>query len=77
MKIKANLCNWKNGQAFRHLQTWADFSACIRQSNKKRLLPPTNVASLASLGTDSNSNNAVTKIKARNYEVWLNFGCLM
>lgn len=77
MKMKANLYNWKNGQAFRHIQTWAAFSACIRQSNKKRSPPPTNVASLASLGTDRNGNDAVTKIKARNYEVLTNFGCQM
>lgn len=76
-KIKANLCNWKNGQAFRHIQTWAAFSACIRQSHKKRSPPPTNVASLASLGSDSNSNSAVAKIKVRNYEVLTNFGCLV
>lgn len=75
MKIKANLCNWKNGQAFRHIQTRAALSACIRQSNKKRSPPPINVASLASLGNDS--NDAVTKIKARNYEVLTNFGCLV
>lgn len=76
-KIKANLCNWKNGQAFRHIQTRAAFSACIRQSNKKRWPPPTNVASLASLGNGSNSNDAVTKIKVRNYEELTNFGCLV
>lgn len=44
---------------------------------KKRTLPPTNVASLASLGNDSNSNNAVTNIKVRNYEVLTNFDCLV
>lgn len=76
-KIEDNLRNWKNGQAFRNIQAWAAFSACIRQSNKKRWPPPTNVASLASLGNDSNSNDAVTKIKARNYEVLTNFGCLV
>lgn len=62
---------------FRHIQTWAAFSACMRQPNKKRWPPPTNVASLASLGNDSNSNDAATEIKARNYEVLTNFGCLV
>lgn len=58
-------------------QTWAAFSSRIKQPNKKRSPPPTNVASLASLGTDRNGNDAGTKIKARNYEVLTNFGCLM
>lgn len=46
---------------------------------KKRTLPSTNVASLASLGndSDSNSNNAVTNTKVRNYEVLTNFDCLV
>lgn len=76
-KIKASLCNWQNEQAFRHVQTWAAFSACIRQPDEKRSPPPTNVASLASLGNDSNSNDAVAKIKVRNCEALTNFGCLV
>lgn len=34
------------------------------------------MASVASLDNSSNSNDAVVKIKVRNYEVLTNFGCL-
>lgn len=70
-KIKGSLCNRKNGELsgiYKHRLLFLPVSGSL---TKKRTLLPTN----ASLG--NYSNNAVTNIKVRNYEVLTNFDCLV